>query len=196
MNSQIESVLDQVFEPYLRHGADDYIGEPVSQIEHMSQCAELARLQGYDDEVILAAFFHDLGHICAKYNEADNMGGYGRLSHEKVGADFLRVRGFSEKIATLVERHVEAKRYLCATSSAYYDKLSAASKQTLKFQGGPMSAAEASAFESDPLHSLYIKLRAWDELAKRQNHPVPDLDCYRRMARKHLQQQDDIPRLQ
>ena len=192
MNSQIESVLDQIFEPYLRHGSDDYIGEPVSQIEHMSQCAELARLQGHDDEVILAAFFHDLGHICAKYGEADNMGGFGRLSHEKVGADFLRARGFSEKIATLVGSHVEAKRYLCARSSAYYNRLSAASKQTLKFQGGPMSAAEVAAFESDPLHSLYIELRAWDELAKQQNHPVPDLDIYRSMARKHLQQQDAV----
>lgn len=192
MNSQIESVLDEVFEPYQSHGADDYIGEPVSQIEHMSQCAELARRQGHDDDVILAAFFHDLGHICAKYEETDDMGGYGRLSHEKVGADFLRARGFSEKIATLVERHVEAKRYLSARSSAYYNRLSAASKQTLKFQGGPMSAAEVAAFESDPLHSLYIELRAWDELAKQQNHPVPDLDIYRRMARKHLQQQDTI----
>lgn len=189
MNCKIESVLDQVFEPYLKHGADDYIGEPVSQIEHMSQCAELARRQGHDDEVILAAFFHDLGHICAKYDETDNMGGYGRISHEKVGADFLRIRGFSEKIATLVEKHVETKRYLCARSSEYYKKLSPASKQTLIFQGGPMSAAEVAAFENDPLHSLYIELRIWDELAKQQNQTVPDLDIYRSMARKHLQQQ-------
>ena len=189
MNCKIESVLDQVFEPYLKHGADDYIGEPVSQIEHMSQCAELARRQGHDDEVIMAAFFHDLGHICAKYDETYNMGGYGRISHEKVGADFLRIRGFSEKIATLVEKHVETKRYLCARSSEYYKKLSPASKQTLIFQGGPMSAAEVAAFENDPLHSLYIELRIWDELAKQQNQPVPDLDIYRSMARKHLQQQ-------
>lgn len=192
MNNQIESVLDQVFEPYLKHGADDYIGESVSQIEHMSQCAELARRQGYDDEVILAAFFHDLGHICAKYDETDDMGGYGRISHEKVGADFLRARGFSEKIAILVEKHVETKRYLCARNSAYYNNLSPASKQTLIFQGGPMLATEAEAFESDPLHYLYIEVRTWDELAKQRNQPVPDLDIYRSMARKHLQQQYGI----
>lgn len=189
MSSQIEHVLDQVFEPYLKHGAGDYIGEAVSQIEHMSQCAELARRQGYDDEVILAAFFHDLGHISAKYEEADDMGGYGRVNHEKAGADFLRSKGFSEKIATLVERHVEAKRYLCARNSAYYNKLSAASKQTLAFQGGPMSAAEVTAFENDPLLSLFIEMRAWDESAKQQNQPVPNLDIYRTMAREHLQQQ-------
>lgn len=192
MNCKIESVLDEVFEPYLKRGADDYIGEPISQIEHMSQCAELARCQGHDDEVILAAFFHDLGHICSEHDETENMGGYGRISHEKVGADFLRIRGFSEKIATLVERHVETKRYLCARNSAYYKKLSPASKQTLIFQGGPMSSAESAAFESDPLHLLHIEVRAWDELAKRQNQPVPDLDIYRSMARKHLEQQNDI----
>lgn len=192
MNNLIESVLDQVFEPYLKHGADDYIGESVSQIEHMSQCAELARRQGYDDEVILAAFFHDLGHICAKYDKTDNMGGYGRISHEKVGADFLRARGFSEKIAILVEKHVETKRYLCAKNYSYYNNLSPASKQTLIFQGGPMPATEAAAFENDPLHYLYIEVRTWDESAKQKNQPVPDLDIYRSMARKHLQQQYDI----
>ena len=105
-----------------------------------------------------------------------------------MGADFLRIRGFCEKIATLVEKHVETKRYLCARSTEYYKKLSPASKQTLIFQGGPMSAAEVAAFENDPLHSLYIELRIWDELAKQRNQPVPDLDIYRSMARKHLQQ--------
>jgi phosphonate degradation associated HDIG domain protein len=189
MSASIESVLDQVFELYRQHGEDDYIGEPVSQIEHMSQCAELAQQHGHDDEVILAAFFHDLGHIYGKYGDAENMDGFGRVSHEKIGADLLRQQGFSEKIATLVEKHVQAKRYLCARNSAYYDKLSRASKQTLEFQGGPMSASETTAFESDPLFSLCLKVRAWDELGKAENKPLPDLNIYRDMARKHLQQQ-------
>ena len=153
----------------------------------MSQCGELARRHGDDEELILAAFFHDLGHICAQYGKAEDMDGYGRLGHETVAAQLLRDKGFSEKIASLVENHVEAKRYLCARSSAYYDKLSGASKNTLRFQGGPMSAEEVVAFESDPLHSLYIKLRAWDELAKEPDKPVPDLNIFRDMARKHLQ---------
>ena len=49
-----------------------------------------------------------------------------------------------------------------------------------------------SSVESDPLHYLYIEVRTWDELAKQKNQPVPDLDIYRSMARKHLQQQYDI----
>ena len=42
---------------YRQFGGNDYIGEPVSQIEHMCQCAHLAEEEGYDDEIILAAFF-------------------------------------------------------------------------------------------------------------------------------------------
>lgn len=64
----------------------------MSQIEHMSQAAQLALAQGYDDEVVLAAFFHDIGHICAE--TADNMGGYGVISHELQGANYLRDKGF------------------------------------------------------------------------------------------------------
>ncbi|MDP2147097.1 MAG: phosphohydrolase, partial [Pseudomonas sp.] len=59
-----EQVVAEVFGLYEQHGAADYIGEPVSQIEHMSQAAQLAMAEGFDDEVVLAAFFHDIGHIC------------------------------------------------------------------------------------------------------------------------------------
>ncbi len=34
--------VDEVFELYERHGQADYIGEPVSQVEHMVQAAQLA----------------------------------------------------------------------------------------------------------------------------------------------------------
>ncbi|MEN9953334.1 MAG: hypothetical protein RLZZ520_1602, partial [Bacteroidota bacterium] len=50
-------VVDQIFELYEKFGQADYIGEPVSQIEHMCQSAQLAEAAGYDDELIIAAFF-------------------------------------------------------------------------------------------------------------------------------------------
>lgn len=70
-----EQAIDQVFGLYEQHGTADYIGEPVSQIEHMSQAAQLAMAEGFDDEVVLAAFFHDIGHLCGQGGA--NMGGYG-----------------------------------------------------------------------------------------------------------------------
>ncbi len=171
-----DQVVNEIFDLYEKYGQADYIGEPVSQIEHMSQAAKLAMDEGYDDQVTLAAFFHDIGHICSMANAENSMGGYGTKSHEKIGADYLRQKGFSERIARLVENHVQAKRYLTFISPAYYNKLSAASKKTLEFQGGKMTEAEANEFESDPLFDVSIRMRHWDELAKETNVPLVDLN--------------------
>ena len=57
-------ITDEILSLYKMYGNQDYIGEPVSQIEHMCQCAQLAEKEKYDNEVVLAAFFHDIGHLC------------------------------------------------------------------------------------------------------------------------------------
>ncbi len=190
-NTAITSTVDEIISLYKRFGGEDYIGEPVSQIEHMCQTAQLAEAQGYDSEVILAAFFHDIGHLCEHIMSVAHMDGYGVHDHEKLGADYLLDKGFSEKIAKLVASHVSAKRYLTKRFPAYYDQLSTASKETLKFQGGVMTEEEALAFESDPLCDLYITLRKWDEQAKEENIPLPSLDHYRVMMEQHLLSQQN-----
>ena len=179
-----EQAIADVFGLYERHGAADYIGEPVSQIEHMSQAAQLAMAEGVDDEVILAAFFHDIGHLCGQGGE--NMGGYGVVSHERLGADYLRRAGFSERLARLVEYHVQAKRYLTFRQPGYYARLSEASRRTLAYQGGVMSAEEARAFEQDPLCAISLRLRHWDEQAKAMHVPVLDLELLNAKARQVL----------
>lgn len=178
--------LDYIFNLYELHGNEDYIGEPVSQLEHMLQAGELARKEGQPDEVILAAFFHDLGHLLAFEGVVDHMEGFGVVSHEKLGADLLRDAGFSEHVATMVESHVEAKRYLTFKYPDYYDLLSEASKATLDLQGGRMNYEEASVFEKDPLFDLKIKLRYWDDEAKSTESVGQSLNFYRELAEKHL----------
>ena len=178
-----EEIVDEVFALYELHGDDDYIGEPVSQLEHMSQAAALAQAEGYDDEVILAAFFHDIGHLCAS---AESMDGMGNVDHEKLGADYLTDRGFSERLANLVNGHVIAKRYLTYKHPEYFDKLSPASKVTLGFQGGVMSAAEAAAFEQHPDADLIIRMRYWDDEAKLQNVAVDNIAYLKTIALSHL----------
>ncbi|MBI2282618.1 MAG: HDIG domain-containing protein [Bacteroidetes bacterium] len=185
----IDSIVDEVISLYERFGGEDYIGEPVSQIEHMCQCAQLAEKEGYDTEVILAAFFHDIGHLCEHITEVELMDGYGVVDHEKLGADYLQKKGFSEKIAKLVASHVAAKRYLTRRYPDYYEQLSPASKETLVFQGGVMTEEEAITFESDPLAELYIRLRRWDEQAKQEHIPLPSLAHYRALMQQHLTEQ-------
>ena len=186
MATRTDLIVDEVFGLYEKYGGADYIGEPVSQLEHMSQSAQLAIDEGFDDEVVLASFFHDIGHICVMSNEENNMGGFGVKSHEKIGADFLREKGFSERITQLVENHVQAKRYLTFRYPDYYKQLSEASKRTLEFQGGIMHESEAMAFERNPLFETSILMRKWDELAKETNLPLIPLDQLKMKAQKIL----------
>jgi phosphonate degradation associated HDIG domain protein len=179
--------VEEIFKLYEQYGNDDYIGEPVSQIEHMCQAAQLAQHEGYDEEVILAAFFHDIGHLCEHIMDSSQMQGFGVVDHEKLGADYLRSKGFSEKIASLVQNHVQAKRYLTFAEPSYYQQLSEASKKTLEFQGGVMSDDEAGRFRGDDLFEIHVKLRRWDERAKLINQPLPSLQPFKEMAQRHLE---------
>ncbi len=183
-------IVNEVFSLYEEYGSADYIGEPVSQIEHMCQAAQLAQAEGYDDEVILAAFFHDIGHLCEHIFNVEQMNGYGVAKHELIAGKYLREKGFSEKIARLAESHVAAKRYLTYKTPNYLQQLSDASKITLEKQGGVMNVIEAEIFEQDYLHALYIKLRQWDDEAKSTFQPLPSLSGYKEMALRHLMAQN------
>ena len=191
--AQAEKVTDEIMELYNGYGGNEYAGEKVTQLEHMVQAAELAEEQGFDEEVVLAAFLHDIGHISEAAKDAADgtsddhrMGAFGIKDHEELGAEFLRGKGFSKKVCRLVESHVEAKRYLTTRDPAYYAELSDASKKTLEYQGGPMTEEEADAFEQYPLFNLIIQIRKWDEQAKIEHKPLPDLQHYRRMMLRHL----------
>lgn len=190
---QAQKTTDEIMSLYESYGGAEYAGEKVTQLEHMVQAAQLAEAQGFEEEVVLAAFLHDIGHIseAAKGDESMSasrgMDGFGIKDHEELGAAFLRERGFSKKIVRLVESHVEAKRYLTVKDPAYYAQLSEASKKTLEYQGGPMTPEEAAAFEQYPLFDLIISMRKWDEQAKIEGQALPDLQHYRRMILRHLQ---------
>lgn len=189
----VEETVREVMGLYASHGGSAYIGEPVTQLQHAAQTADLARGSGCDDDVVCAAFLHDIGHLCANDPSQAQMGEFGVAHHERIGADFLRRLGFSNRVVNLVGQHVNAKRYLTATRPDYYAKLSAASKRTLEYQGGPMSRNEAAAFEADPLFDLILKMRQWDEAAKVEDLTVFPLQRYGELIRAHLEVQSEGP---
>jgi 2-amino-1-hydroxyethylphosphonate dioxygenase (glycine-forming) len=179
-------VADDIINLYRQYGGSEYAGEKVSQLEHMVQAAQLAESGGYDEEVILAAFLHDIGHIAEEATGENEMDEYGIKDHEALGAQYLSELGFSSKISKLVASHVQAKRYLTRKDPDYFNQLSEASKRTLQFQGGMMTIEEANAFEKDPLFSEIILMRRWDEQAKIQDKPVPDLNHFHDLIVHHL----------
>jgi 2-amino-1-hydroxyethylphosphonate dioxygenase (glycine-forming) len=163
-----------------------YIGEPVSQLEHALQCAALARAANAAPEEVLAALFHDIGHLVAPAGSRE-MDGLGIMLHEHLGAKWLAELGFKPSVCALVASHVDAKRYLAQRKAGYYAALSEASRGTLAFQGGPMRDDEARTFESDPQFAAKVRLRMWDEAAKLPDYEVPGLEAYASLIREHME---------
>jgi len=163
----------------------DYIGEGVSQLEHALQAASLARAAGAPDSEILAALLHDVGHLCAG-PDAPSMDGLGVVRHESIGAAYLESLGMDPRIAELVRGHVDAKRYLVGADPRYAARLSDASRETLRHQGGAMSDREQRAFEALPRHRALLRVRCWDEAAKEPGRSVEPLAAYASLLRDHL----------
>lgn len=171
-------------------GQDDYIGEPVSQLEHALQAAALASQLGGPDSLVVAALFHDIGHLWLE-DAGAFLPGLGVVDHEEVGARFLERAGFPRVVSELVRGHVEAKRYLVATKPAYAATLSEASQKTLEVQGGPFDRHGVQRFETDPLFRDKLRLRSIDERAKVPGLEVPGLAHYAPLIARVRQQPGD-----
>lgn len=181
-------IAEEIIHLLLSNGGSEYIGEPVSKLEHMVQSAEIAAEKGLGEDLILAALLHDIGHICVPTTELNNMGGLGLQDHELLGATFLQSRGFSDQVIQSVALHVPAKRYLCYKYPEYFSLLSDASLKTLALQGGPMAEWEAEVFEQNPYLQDIIAIRRIDEEAKIPNKPLPEnFEMYKQMMIRHLQ---------
>ncbi|MGB0712874.1 MAG: HD domain-containing protein [Gammaproteobacteria bacterium] len=178
------SPYERIHDLYRKFGTGHY-GERVTQIQHAVQCGRLALDDGYDDEVVIAAFLHDIGHLLVEELPPERREG-AILRHQEVGADFLRELEFSERVAKLVETHVDGKRYLTAVQEGYWQDLSEASKESLGFQGGPMSVTEVSVFEADPDLDQHLALRRWDDLAKDPENADVDIAPFMDRIRAHL----------
>ena len=105
------------------------------------------------------------------------MNGLGVIEHGKVGADYLNYN-MDEKICILVEKHVNAKRYLVSNVHDYYDKLSDASKKTLEYQGGKMNSEEIKLFETLSCFHDILKVRNYDDIGKNINQTIPSIEKF------------------
>lgn len=183
-------LTEEIISLYENHGHEDYDGEPVSQASHMIQCAMLAMDDMSDQELVLAAFLHDIGHLLKHTIDTEDMNGFGVVDHEGIGARYLKQRGFSERIVAIVGGHVAAKRYLVAMEPSYREKLSEASLQTLQWQGGPMAKEEADNFRNSRYFEDIIHVRLWDEQAKVQEKCQLPLSYFKNLLDDYLADQN------
>jgi len=167
---------------FARRGDEQYAGEPVTQLEHALQSAALGEAEGADDELVTAALLHDLGHLLHELGETPTLRGVDDL-HQYRALPFLRGL-FGERVLGAIERHVDAKRYLCATRPGYLEALSDDSKRSLVLQGGVFGAAEAAAFEALPGAMEAVRVRLWDDRAKTARAATPPLPHFLARARR------------
>jgi len=182
-----QDITANIMHLFKTHGHADYDGEPVSQLSHMVQAGMQAHLQGYDNELIIGAFLHDIGHLLKDQPNTEDMGGFGIVNHEGLGAAYLVANGFSARVCAVVNKHVDAKRYLVATNEDYATKLSAASQQTLIYQGGPMTGCEAEMFAQHLYFDDIIQVRLWDEQSKEADLALYPLSFFEELINQHLQ---------
>jgi gamma-butyrobetaine dioxygenase len=165
----------------LTQGARRY-GDAVNQLAHALQCAAHARRDGADDDLVLAALLHDVGHLGEKGLSARDET---PVRHHGEQAARLLAPYVPERLARVVEHHVIAKRYLCGVDPAYTAGLSPTSVRSLAAQGGPLTAEECRAFERQRWFAEAVAVRRWDDLAKVPNAVVPPLDVYRPLLARY-----------
>ncbi|MBN3788121.1 phosphonate degradation HD-domain oxygenase [Burkholderia sp. Ac-20353] len=168
--------LEEIRGLYQELGHTAYSGEPVTQLEHALQSGLLAEEAGADDALVAAAFLHDLGHLLNRQGETPSARGIDDL-HQYYVLPFLRPI-LPDAVLEPIRLHVDAKRCLCRIDAGYYDSLSPDSVRSLALQGGIFSDAEADAFLQRPYAEDALRLRRWDDTAKVEGKPTPDLDHY------------------
>lgn len=179
----IVAFLGDIFD---RRGGEEYLGEPVTMAQHMLQGATIAEQNGMDEDIIVAALLHDVGHFTSEfgtYHPDDTKDRH----HEDAGAEVL-APFFPSVVTDCVKYHVAAKRYLCATKPEYFNRLSTASVHTLELQGGPMSAQEVADFEANPNLPKIIQVRYLDEAGKRADMETPDFWHFAPMVQRIVDQ--------
>lgn len=100
----------EILDLYRQAGDAQYAGEPVTQLQHAWQCGQLARLAGAPQELQLASWLHDLGHLIKALPGTPTLRGEDDR-HEAVAAPVLQAL-WGQRVADPVRLHVQAKRYL------------------------------------------------------------------------------------
>ncbi len=159
----------------LARGGERYTGEPVCHLEHALQCADFAERAGATDSLVVAALLHDIGHLVTHHSGTPSAVGIDD-QHEELGARCLAPL-FGPDVSEPVRLHVAAKRYLAA-DPAYRRALSEDSLRSLQLQGGMMSVEERDAFEHEAHAEAALRLRRWDDAAKRPGRVTPSLDDF------------------
>lgn len=171
-----DNIVAFIGDIFTRRGGDSYMGEAVTMSEHMLQSAALAEAANAPDTLVAASLLHDIGHYTSEFPEESLEAGQDNY-HESAGSNVLKTF-FPKAVTEPIELHVAAKRYLCAVSDDYFNRLSPASVNSLNVQGGPMSDDEVAVFRQHDYFRDALRLRVWDDEGKVAGAMTPPFEHY------------------
>ena len=175
-------ILDKIISNF-KNNKSLYIGEKVTIAEHMIQSAMVAEKSKSKNNLICSSLLHDYGHFILDDPEElvkqDKDG-----KHEDIGYEYLK-KFFKREVVEPIKYHVLAKRYL-ARDKKYYNRLSEASMVSLKLQGGLLSSKDAKSFEKEEFFKDSIRLRKFDEAAKKIGIKIKDIIDYKDLLKSSL----------
>ena len=176
------NIIDKIISNF-KNNKSLYIGEKVTMTEHMIQSAMLAEKNKSSSSLICASLLHDYGHfILDNPDKLVNQKEDGK--HEDVAYRYLK-KYFKKNVVEPIKIHVKAKRYL-ARNQKYYRILSQASKVSLHLQGGVMNEEESEKFEKEKFFDDAIKLRKFDEAAKKIGIKMKNINNYKSLLNSNL----------
>jgi len=176
------NIIDKIISNFVNNKSL-YIGEKVTISEHMIQTAMIAENAKSTSNLICSCLLHDYGHFILEDPDKlvrKKING----KHEDIGYEYLN-KFFKKEVVLPIKNHVVAKRYL-AREKKYFNLLSDASKISLKLQGGLLSKKESKEFEKKNFFKNSIKLRKFDEAAKKTNIKIKTINDYKNLLSSHL----------
>lgn len=189
MNEDSHPIVDEILELFRRKGDSQYGGECVTQLEHALQTATLAESENTSPELITAALLHDIGHLLHELPDCAPDAGIDDV-HERVAFVYLNDK-FPLAVTEPAGLHVDAKRYLCAVESGYFESLSQPSVVSLRLQGGPMMSDEQNRFRLNSCWKEAVRLRRWDDAAKLTDQPTPPIEHFAEYLRQAVNEKVD-----
>ena len=176
------NIIDKIISNFINNKSL-YIGEKVTISEHMIQTAMIAENAKSSNSLVCSCLLHDYGHFILE-NPDELVRKKIDGKHEDIGYEYLK-KFFNKEVVEPIKYHVLAKRYL-AREKKYFNSLSEASKISLKLQGGVLNKDESKEFEKKDFFKNSIKLRKFDEVAKKTDIKMKSIVEYKDLLSSQL----------
>ena len=161
-------MLRNIFGIYEKFGGVLHHSKPLTYLQHANQTALIAEKESDDSNIILGAFFHEIGDLLKLKKQLEPGNTPETRLPTTSGSDFLRLYHLPYPICDLVEGYPNLERFTASINNTYYAKLSTEMKERINNNGGLMTQEEMIRFINNPLKERFYSLNNWSNLASSQ----------------------------